>query len=144
MCIFGILGAVLGTYCAGNIYSYSPVLSFSCVVSGLTHCISGFGSLYIMFAGLAGMKKENMGITFGILLFFCVAAYIANIIIGYNYMFLMAGDGTPYDILYDLVNGNRVFYPISVVALFYVYIVLFYRLFRLFSSKKAKPAYARI
>ena len=147
VCIFGILGAVFGTVGAGQNYNAYPVLSMDNVISGLTHCISGFGSLYIMFAGLAGMKKENMGITFGILMFFCIAAYIANVTIPYNYMFLMAGDGTPYDILYNLVNGSKVLYPILVVALFYLYIALFYWLFRLFRSKKAKKhsdAYAKI
>jgi hypothetical protein len=37
-------------------------------------------------------------------------------------MFLMQGDGTPYDILYNLVNGNPVLYPLGVVGLFFVYI----------------------
>ena len=135
--IFGILGAVFGTIGAGQNYNAYPVLSLDNVMSGLTHCISGFASLYILIAGLAGMKKRNMGITFGILLGFCVAAYIANVIIPYNYMFLMAGDGTPYDILYALVKGSKVFYPMLVVALFLVYIGAFYWLFYLFSRKKA-------
>lgn len=126
VCIFGILGAVFGTIGAGQDYNAYPVLSFDNVVSGLTHCISGFASLYIMFTGLATLKKKNIGITFGILFGFCIAAYIANVTIPYNYMFLMAGDGTPYDILYDLVNGNRVLYPLLVVALFVLYILVFY------------------
>lgn len=140
VCIFGILGAVLGTIGAGQNYNAYPVLSFDNVVSGLTHTISGFASLYIMIAGLASMKKENIGITFGILLTFCIAAYIANVTIPYNYMFLMAGDGTPYDILYNLVGGHKVFYPVSVVALFLIYIAVYYWAFYMFSRKKAKVA----
>lgn len=136
VCIFGILGAVFGTIGAGQNYNAYPVLSMDNVVSGLTHGISGFASLYILFSGLAGIKKRNMGITFGILLGFCVAAYIADVTIPYNYMFLMAGDGTPYDIIYNLVNGNRILYPALVVLLFLVYIVLYYRVFYLFSRKK--------
>ena len=62
--IFGLLGAVLGTYGAGNNYSCYPVLSFDNVVSGITHSISGFSALYIAIAGLASMKKENIYITF--------------------------------------------------------------------------------
>lgn len=138
VCLFGILGAVFGTIGAGQNYNAYPVLSMDNVVSGLTHCISGFTSLYIMIAGLAGMKKSNMGITFGILFVFCTAAYIANVTIPYNYMFLMAGDGTPYDILYNLVNGSKIFYPMLVVALFVVYIVVFYRLFHLLQKKKTR------
>ena len=44
--IFGILGAVFGTYFAGQNYGCYPVLSFDNVISGVTHSISGFCSLY--------------------------------------------------------------------------------------------------
>lgn len=128
VCIFGILGAVFGTIGAGQNYNAYPVLSLDNVVSGLTHSISGFASLYIIFSKMASLKRENVGISFAILLSFCVAAYIANVLIPYNYMFLMAGDGTPYDILFNLVGGNRVLYPVSVVALFLAYISAFYYL----------------
>ena len=138
--IFGILGAVLGTYGAGQNYNCYPVLSMDNVVSGLTHSISGFASLYIMISGMASLKRKNIGITFGILGGFCIAAYIANILLDYNYMFLMAGDGTPYDILYNLVGGNKVAYPLSVVALFLVYITIFYGVYFLAKSKRAKSA----
>lgn len=134
--IFGILGAVLGTYLAGNNYSAYPVLSFDNVVSGLTHSISGFASLYIVISGMQSMKKKNVPITFAILCSFCVAALVANLIIDYNYMFLMRGDGTPYDIFYDLVGGNPVIYPIIVVVLFLIYISLFYLVFFFIEKKK--------
>jgi len=137
--IFGMLGAVLGTYAAGNNYGSYPVLSFDNVVSGLTHCISGFCALYILISGMASMKKSDIPITFAILLSFCVAAYIANVLVDYNYMFLMAGDGTPYDILYNLVGGHKVFYPLSVVVLFLLYIAAFYQIFY-FTKKKTKTA----
>ena len=137
VCIFGILGAVFGTIGAGQNYSCYPVLSFDNVVSGLTHCISGFASLYIMFAKTAGIKRENMPITYCILLGFCLMAYIVNGIVDYNYMFLRAGDGTPYDILYNLVGGSPVWYPVSVVALFLLYISLFYH-FVSAARRKAK------
>jgi len=48
--IFGVLGAVMGTYCAGQNYGAYPVLSFDNVVSGITHSISGFAALYIGFS----------------------------------------------------------------------------------------------
>lgn len=134
VCIFGILGAVFGTIGAGQNYNAYPVLAFDNVVSGITHSISGFASLYIIFVRLASLKRKNIGVTFAILLFFCVAAYIANLLIPYNYMFLMAGDGTPYDILYNLVGGSRILYPLGVVLLFVIYIFIFYWL----SERKAK------
>ena len=141
VCIFGILGAVLGTYGAGNNYGSYPVISLDNVASGLTHSIAGFAALYIMISGMASMQKRNIGITFGILAGFCAAAYIANRLLDSNYMFLMAGDGTPYDILYNLTSGNPVIYPLAVLALFLVYICGFYGVYFLCKGRKAeKPA----
>jgi len=136
--IFGMLGAVLGTYLAGQNYSAYPVLSFTNVVSGITHSISGFASLYIVISGMESMKKKNLPITFAILFSFGIAAYIANITIDYNYMFLMRGDGTPYDIVYNLVNGNRLLYPTLVMTLFVLYILAFNATYHLFKSKTKK------
>lgn len=133
--IFGILGAVLGTYLAGNNYSSYPVLSFDNTVSAITHSISGFSSLYIVISGMESMKKKNIFITFSILMTFCVAAYIANVLIPYNYMFLMRGDGTPYDIIYNLVGGNPVIYPVTVVVLFLLYISAFYYVYYLIKKR---------
>ena len=134
--IFGLLGAVLGTYFAGQNYAAYPVLSFTNVVSGITHCISGFASLYIVISGMCSMKKQNIYNSFTILGAFGVFAYIANILFETNYMFLMQGDGTPYDIFYNLVNGNRVLYPVIVIGLldflkiffitFFFFLVLFF------------------
>ncbi len=140
VCIFGILGAVFGTIGAGQNYNAYPVLSFDNVISGITHTISGFASLYILISKMASMKKKNIPITFSILAAFCIAAYIANILIDYNYMFLMAGDGTPYDILYNLFNGNKVLYPLSVVALFLIYIVIFYYFYYITTKKEENKA----
>ena len=134
--IFGILGAFAGTYGAGQNYGCYPVLSFDNVVSGLTHAIAGFCSLYIVISGMASMRRRNIPLCFGILSFFCVAAYVANVTIDYNYMFLMRGDGTPYDILYNLVGGHKVAYPLLVVALFYIYITAFYLIYRAATRKK--------
>ncbi len=136
--IFGILGAVFGTVAAGQNYNCYPVLSIDNVISGITHCIAGFSSLYILFAKMADMEKRNIGITFGILLGFCAIAYPVNLLIDYNYMFLMAGDGTPYDILFNLVQGNPVLYPLGVVGLFLLYICAFYAVFYKLQAKKKK------
>ena len=136
VCIFGIIGAFAGVYGAGQNYNAYPVLAFENVVSGITHSISGFASLYIMISGIPILKKKNILWTLAILICFCIMAYTANVLIGYNYMFLMRGDGTPYDILYNLVNGNKVLYPIGVVVLFYIYIAVFYGVHHVISKKK--------
>ena len=143
VCIFGILGAVFGIYFAGQNYACYPVLSIDNVVSGITHAISGFASLYILISGMTSMKKQNMIITFSILIGFCVAAYTANVLIDYNYMFLMAGDGTPYDILYNLFNGNKVLYPLSVVGLFLLYITGYYLVYFAITKRSKNPALAQ-
>ena len=134
--IFGLLGAVMGTYAAGQNYACYPVLSLDNVASGITHAISGFASLYIGIAKMTSMKKENIIITFAILLSFCIVAYIANVLLDYNYMFLMRGDGTPYDLVFNLVGGSPVLYPILVVLLFVIYVSVFYLIFNLIKKIK--------
>lgn len=135
--IFGILGAVMGTYFAGQNYACYPVLSFDNVVSGVTHSLAGFASLYILLSGMTNMKKRNIPLTVGILFGFCIAAYVANIFTDANYMFLLRGDGTPYDILFNLVGGNPIAYPLGVVALFALYIAAYYGVFFLIAGRKA-------
>lgn len=136
--MFGILGAVLGTVGAAQNYNAYPVLSFPNVVSGITHTISGFASLYIVISGMSSMKIQNLPYVFGILFLFCITAYIANIKFDYNYMFLMYHDGTPYSIFYNLVNGSPVLYPIIVVLLFVIYIFAFVYLYNLIFNRIEK------
>ncbi|MBP5293226.1 MAG: YwaF family protein, partial [Clostridia bacterium] len=50
--VFGLLGAVMGTYFAGNNYGTYPVLGFDNVISGITHSISGFTALYVAITGM--------------------------------------------------------------------------------------------
>ena len=136
--IFGILGAVFGTIGATQNYSAYPVLSMDNVFSGITHSISGFASLYIAICGLTSLKKENCIITIAIILGFSVMAYVANVILDYNYMFLKYHDGTPYSIIYNLVGGNAIMYPLTVVGIFVVYAILFYYIYAKIIEKKQK------
>ena len=123
---FGILGAVFGTVGATQNYGSYPVLSMDNVFSGVTHSISGFASLYIAISGMKSMKRKNFPITISVLLGFAVAAYVANCIVDYNYMFLMYHDGTPYSIFYNMVGGSPVLYPLVVVGIFVLYLVGYY------------------
>lgn len=127
--LFGLLGALLGTYFAGNNYSVYPVISLDNVASGITHTMAGFASLYLMISGMCSMRKENIPVTVGILSVFCILAYIANLLWDCNYMFLSQGDGTPYDLVYNFVNGNPILYPLCVVGLFVVYIAVYYHIY---------------
>lgn len=133
---FGILGAIFGTVGATQNYGAYPVFSMDNVFSGITHSISGFASLYIAISGLISLKKENYWITLVVLLGFAVVAYVANVILDYNYMFLMYHDGTPYSIVYNLVGGNAVLYPMLVVGLFVLYVSIFYCIYLKVIKKK--------
>ena len=137
--IFGILGAVAGTIGAIQNYNAYAVLSLENVVSGITHTISGFASLYIICSGMASMKLKNISITCFILIGFCTLASIANHLFDYNYMFLVRDDGTPYQIIYSLVGGHPIVYPVSVIAIFFVYMAVYYSVFYLsvYLSKKS-------
>lgn len=134
--IFGLLGAVLGTYGAGNNYSTYPVLSFDNLVSGITHALSGFASLYIGIAGMAGMKKRNIPLTISVLMSFVACALVANRLLDYNYMFLARPDGTPYAVLYAFVGGHPVLYPLGVIVMFLLYIEAFYGVYYLARANK--------
>lgn len=133
---FGILGAVFGTVGATQNYGCYPVLSMDNVFSGVTHSISGFASLYIAISGMISLKKKNLPITIAIVVGFAVLAYVANLILDYNYMFLMSHDGTPYSMIYDLVGGSPILYPLLVVALFIIYVALFYYIYLLIQRKR--------
>ena len=136
--VFGILGAVAGTIGATQNYNAYPVLSFTNVVSGITHSISGFASLYIIISKMQSMKMMNGVWVFVIMIVFAILALIANLTIPYNYMFLMSHDGTPYVIVWNMVGGNKVLYPIMVILLFAVYIAIFYGVYYLLTNRKAK------
>ena len=136
--IFGLLGAIAGTIGAMQNYNAYPVLGIHNVASGITHSIAGFASLYIAISGMASMKKKNIPIIYAILLFFCAAAFLVNKVVDYNYMFLERSDGTPYEIVYRLVNGSPVLYPIAVVVLFLIYIALFYYVYFLCTRSSRK------
>lgn len=137
---FGILGAIFGTVGATQNYSAYPVISMDNMFSAMTHSISGFASLYIAISGLITLKKKNLIITSAILAGFSVTAYVVNVLIDYNYMFLMNHDGTPYSIFYNMVGGSPVLYPLVVVGVFFVYLVLFYYIYNSIKAKKEGKA----
>ena len=136
--LFGLLGGILGTVGAAQNYNAYPVLSFTNMVSGFTHCIAGFASIYVLITGLASLKGRNMVGTFALLFAFCGAALAANHWLDYNYMFLRSHDGTPYQIFYNLVGGDPILYPATVIGLFVVYMGLFYAVYSALRAIKRK------
>ena len=136
--LFGILGGILGTVGAAQNFNAYPAFSWPNFVSSTTHTISLFASLYIVFSNFQSMKKKNIIFTCLIVAAFSIMAYIANIVLDYNYMFLMRSDGTPYEMFYKLVNGNKVLYPMIVVGLFFLYIAIFHLIYNLILNKTKK------
>ena len=134
--IFGVIGGVSGMYGQAVNFNAFPAFSWPNVVSAVTHNVACFASLYIGISGMASMKKNNILITFAILFGFGIAAYIANVLLDYNYMYLMHGAGTPYDIFYNMVNGNPIIYPLVVMLLFVLYILVYYAIFLCVRKKK--------
>lgn len=143
--IFGMLGAIAGTFGAIQNYSTYPVLSIKNVVSSITHAGAGFAGLYIPIARMHSMKKKDAPFIYGILIAFCIIAYIINFAIPTsegqlrNYMFLSRSDGTPYFILENIFGVGTIWYSIAVVMLFVLFIALFYAIYNFVNrSRKAK------
>lgn len=139
--IFGMFGCLLGTYLGTNIYGEAPIFSFHPMVSATTHAISGFSSVYIGVSGLRRMKKSSIRIALLILGCFMAAALLANAAMWntyweHNYMFISNDAGTPLSIVTGIVGGNQIFYTLFVVALYYLYMLMFYLADRLLHIPK--------
>jgi len=139
--MFGLLGGMLGTYMAGNIYSIFPVLHFHPLVSLITHSISGFSALYIGFSHSFSLEKKNVGITIGILGVFMGVAAIVNQIgkvahFQDNYMFLSRADGTPFAILEGWFGSETFGYGLAVALCMWAYMGIFYLVVHLIKRLK--------
>lgn len=123
--IFGLIGAVGGTFiCTEFIYNYA--FSFYPLSSVFTHTMAGMASLYIGVANLFTLTKDTIKWTAPILFVYSCIAWVVALITKINYMFMLSSDGTPFAILYNLVNGNKVLYPLSVILLQICILLLFY------------------
>ena len=87
---------------------------------------------------MESMKKNNIWIVLAILYSFALTAYIVDISLDKNYMFLITGKDTPYAFFYAMVNGNRILYPMVVMLLFMMYIGVFYLINYLIVNKAKK------
>lgn len=140
--VFGMLCCTAGTYLAANIYSGSPILSYSCIASNTAHCIGGFSAIYIGASGLAKMHRGDRWIMTLILGAFEAIALIVDILqtgsnYECNYMFFTNPSGTPFTICMDLVHGIQPLYTAFVAALYFAYLFLFILVWSLISRKKA-------
>ena len=136
--IFGLLCALMGTIGAGNDYASYPVICFHNVVSTITHCTSGFGCLYLGIVKMQSMQKRNVWIELLSFVVFCGVAYIVNVILSTNYMFLVRGDGTPYDVFYNFTNGDPILYAALVIGTLLLYILAFFGIYYLVTKRKRR------
>ncbi|MFA5006673.1 MAG: hypothetical protein WC509_04320 [Candidatus Izemoplasmatales bacterium] len=149
--MFGLLGAILGTYLAGNIYSIFPVLHFDPMISLATHMTSGFAALYIGLSGLGTLEKRNRWIGIAILGVFMATAFVVDKIghvAGFqdNYMFLTRSDGTPFMILENVFGAGTALYTLSVALCMWLYMGVFHLTADAFANMKhrTKPVATRL
>ena len=133
--VFGIIGAILGMVGSTENFNKYPVLSVYNIVSGITHSISGFASLYIMISKMGSMKLKNWPIVITVLLSVCGLALLANAAFNENYMFLSYHDDTPYIIVHNIVGGIKVLYSAMVIILFVIYYFIFIYVYNLIKNK---------
>ncbi len=123
--VFGVVGAISGTF-IGTEFTHNYAFSFFPLVSVFTHSVSGCASLYIGIAKLFTLSKETVWITPLTLSIFSCFAWIGSAYTPQNYMFLQNADGTPFAILYNIFNGNKILYPISIIILQILFLLFFY------------------
>ena len=133
--VFGIIGSILGTFGSTENFNTYPVLSFYNIISGITHSISGFASLYIMISKMDSMKVKNWPIVITVLLSVCGLALLANAAFNENYMFLSYHDDTPYIIIHNIVGGIQVLYSAMVIILFVIFYFIFIYVYNLIKNK---------
>lgn len=143
--MFGLLGGLLGTFLAGNIYSIFPVLHFEPLVSLFTHNVSSFAALYIGISGLWTCEKRNRWIAMAILGVFMVLAETVNLLhagTGFqsNYMFLTQSDGTPFLIVEGWFGARTVPYALTVALLMWGYMFLFMAVFPALAKRRPRTA----
>lgn len=140
--IFGPLCMIAGTYLAGNIFSGSPLLSFSLLVSVTEHALSGFFGLFLLLCGGVRIARKRYADYALILLGFEVLAYLADLMNSRpnpltgneyqnNYMFFLSEDGTPFSIVAAIAGGNGPLYTILVALLYFVYLFAVLGVYRL-------------
>ncbi len=141
--IYGGICCIGGTYLAANYFANSPVISFDPMVSVTTHCIAGFGSVYVAVSGLVQWNAKRACLSLSLLVGFMLLAALANAWnspTGYesNYMFLSHSAGTPFEICNTIVGGNQLLYSLFVAFLYIAWGLAFIAVCTLILNKKKK------
>lgn len=127
--IGGFIMGFMGNYFAANIYASHPAISFLSLISSIDHSIAAFAAMFIFRSGLNKMEKRNIPFVIGVLFIYMTITLIVDYTLGKNFMFFMGGEGTPFDIFFNLVKGNLILYQIIVYILQCGYIGVFYLIY---------------
>lgn len=127
--ICGFIMGAMGNYFAGNIYSFHPAFSYLSLISVFSHSIAAFASIFVFVSGINKMEKRNIPFVIGILFVYMSIALAVDYATGKNFMFFLGGDGTPFQLFMDMVQGNLIAYQIIIYILQCGYIGLFYAIY---------------
>ena len=127
--VCGFLMGFMGNFFAGNIYLSHAAISFFALNSLINHSISAFAAMFVFAAKLNKMEKRNIPFVIGILFAFMTIALIMAYSFDKNFMFFFHGDGTPFTLFHDLVQGNKIAYQAIIYVLQCGYIGLFYAIY---------------
>ena len=140
--ICGFMMGIMGNYFAGNIYVTHPAISYLSLINSFIHSIYAFAAMFIFKAHLNKMEKRNIPFTIGVLVIYMSIALLVDYLTGKNFMFLIGGSDTPFEIIFSMVKGNLIIYQIILYVLQCGYIGLFYLVYhliiKLISKRKAK------
>ena len=145
--ICGFLMGFMGNYFAGNIYSFHPAFSYLSLISAFSHGIAAFAAMFVFKARLNKMEKRDIPFVIGILFVLMTIALVVDYATGKNYMFLLGGDGTPFELVFNWVQHNLIGYQVIIYVMQCGYIGLFYAIYypiakRIQSKKKKEEAHA--
>lgn len=124
--ICGFLMGFMGNYFAENIYGGHPAFCYLSLISAFDHAIAASVALFVFESKLNKMEKRNIPFVIGILVVLMTVALVVDYTTGKNYMFLLGGEGTPFDLFLNMVGGNLIAYQIIIYILQCGYIGLFY------------------
>ena len=94
-----------------------------------SYSIAAFASIFVFVAGINKMEKRNIPFVIGILFVYMSIALAVDYATGKNFMFFLGGDGTPFQLFLDMVQGNLIAYQIIIYILQCGYIGLFYAIY---------------
>ena len=124
--ICGFIMGFMGNYLAGNVYGSHPAFSYLSLINAISHAVAAFAAMFVFKAHLNKMEKRNIPFVIGLLFVYMSITLVVDYITGKNYMFFLGASDTPFEIFYNLAQGNLIIYQIIIYILQCGYIGVFY------------------